>query len=261
MFFFPFRDDNPTRATPLISYVLLGLCVLMFFWQVSLGAAQREAIMAYGMIPARLFGTEAGYALPAAIPAWMTTISSMFLHGGFMHLAGNMLYLWIFADNVEDSIGRAKFILFYILCGIAAALTQALVDVNSAVPMIGASGAIAGVLGAYLLLHPRANIRCLVGFFIFFRTVNVPAFLVLGGWIGLQFMSLGQVDSGVAYLAHIGGFIAGMALIPFFKKPHVKLFDRPHSRAFEVKPVARGGHIPSVAPRANKPRKKGPWDA
>ena len=258
MFFFPFRDDNPTHAKPLISYILLGLCVMIFFWQISLGMAQRDAILAYGMVPARLFGLEAAYGLPNAIPAWMTTISSMFLHGGFMHLAGNMLYLWIFADNVEDSIGRGKFIVFYVLCGIAAALTQALVDVHSAVPMIGASGAIAGVLGAYLLLHPRANIRCLVGFFVFFRTVNVPAFLVLGGWLVLQFMSLGQVDSGVAYLAHIGGFMAGMALIPFFKKPHIRLFDRPHSRAFEVTPVRGGGHIPQIKSAPKK--RNGPWD-
>lgn len=259
MFFFPFRDDNPTRARPLISHILLGLCVLLFFWQVSLGAAQREAVLAFGMIPARLFGSDAAYGLPTVIPAWMTTISSMFLHGGFMHLAGNMLYLWIFADNVEDSIGRAKFIVFYVLCGIAAALTQAMVDIHSAVPMIGASGAIAGVLGAYLLLHPRANIRCLVGLFIFFRTVNVPAFFVLGGWIALQFMSLGQIDSNVAYLAHIGGFVAGMALIPFFKKPHVRLFDRPLSRAFEVTPVRRGGHIPQIGQSRNTKSKTGPW--
>ena len=175
-----------------------------------------------------------------------------------MHLAGNMLYLWIFADNVEDSIGRGKFILFYIICGIAAALTQAAVDIHSPVPMIGASGAIAGILGAYLLLHPRANIRCLVGFFIFFRTVNVPAFFVLGGWLALQFLSLGQVDSGVAYLAHIGGFLAGMALIPFFKKPHIKLFDAPHSRAFEVTPVTRAGHIPQINRQNSRP--KGPWE-
>ena len=258
MFFFPFRDDNPTRSKPYVSYILFGLCVMMFFWQASLGLAQREAILAYGMVPARLFGSDAAYGLPQVIPAWMTTISSMFLHGGVMHLAGNMLYLWIFADNVEDSIGRGKFVLFYIICGIAAALTQAAVDIHSPVPMIGASGAIAGVLGAYLLLHPRANIRCLVGFFIFFRTVNVPAFLVLGGWLALQFLSLGQVDSGVAYLAHIGGFLAGMALIPFFKKPHIKLFDAPHSRAFEVTPVTRAGHIPQINRQNNRP--KGPWE-
>ena len=228
MFFFPIRDDNPTRARPIISYIVLALCMSVFFWQISLGDAQRDAILALGMVPVRLFAPEAAYGLPNVIPAWMTLISSMFLHGGFMHLAGNMLYLWIFSDNVEDSIGRRNFVIFYLLCGIAAALSQAFVDVRSNIPMIGASGAIAGVLGAYLLLHPRANIRCLVGFFIFFRMINVPAFLVLGGWIGLQFMSLGQVGGGggVAYWAHIGGFVAGMALIPFFKKPHVKLFSK-----------------------------------
>ncbi|MGC6535544.1 MAG: rhomboid family intramembrane serine protease [Parvibaculales bacterium] len=256
MFFLPLRDDNPTRSRPLIAYILLAACILVFFWQISLGSAQQQAVLAYGMIPARLFGSEAAYGMPSLIPAWMTTISSMFLHGGFMHLAGNMLYLWIFGDNVEDSIGRRNFVIFYVLCGIAAALSQAMVDPSSPIPMIGASGAIAGVLGAYLLLHPRANIRCIIGFFIFFRLINVPAFLVLGGWIGLQFMSLGQIDSNVAYVAHIGGFIAGMLLIPFFKKKHVKLFDKPHSRAFAVSPVSTGGHIPQIG----KKRRKTPWD-
>lgn len=264
MFFLPLRDDNPTHARPLIAYALLAACILLFGWQVSLGAAGRDAVMAYGMIPARLFGVETAQYVPHAIPAWATTISSMFLHGGYMHLAGNMLYLWIFGDNVEDSIGRRNFVIFYILCGIAAALSQALVDPASPVPMIGASGAIAGVLGAYLLLHPRANIRCIIGFFIFFRLINVPAYLVLGGWIGLQFMSLGQIDSNVAYVAHIGGFLAGMALIPFFKKKHVKLFDKPHSRAFSVSPV--GGHIPQIGGKRRRPSgqspkgSKGPWE-
>ena len=181
----------------------------------------------------------------------------MFMHGGFMHLAGNMLYLWIFSDNIEDSLGRGKFIVFYALCGIAAALAQALVDVQSLTPMIGASGAIAGILGGYLLLHPRANVRCIVGFFIFFKTINVPAFLVLGLWIGLQFLNLGQTGSGVAYLAHIGGFAAGMLLIPFFKKPHIPLFGAPQSQSFEISPTQRvSTHIPSITQR-----RKGPWDA
>lgn len=260
MFFFPIRDDNPTRARPIISYIVLALCMSVFFWQISLGDAQRDAILALGMVPVRLFAPEAAYGLPNVIPAWMTLISSMFLHGGFMHLAGNMLYLWIFSDNVEDSIGRRNFVIFYLLCGIAAALSQAFVDVRSDIPMIGASGAIAGVLGAYLLLHPRANIRCLVGFFIFFRMINVPAFLVLGGWIGLQFMSLGQVGGGggVAYWAHIGGFVAGMALIPFFKKPHVKLFSKPVSRAFQVQGLAP--HIPQVGKSARKAKPKTPQE-
>jgi len=164
-----------------------------------------------------------------------------------MHLGGNMLYLWIFSDNVEDSIGRGRFIIFYLLCGVCAAFAQALTDPSSPVPMVGASGAIAGVLGAYLLLHPRANIRCIVGILVFFRVMNVPAFLVLGGWIILQFTNLGQVGSNVAYVAHIGGFVAGMALIPFFKRRHVRLFEPAHTKAFEVSRVqASPTHIPNV---------------
>lgn len=256
MFFFPLSDDNPTHQKPWLSYAILGLCVLIFGWQLSLGDAQQETIIAFGMVPARLFGFERAYDLPYAIPGWLTIASSMFMHGGFMHLAGNMLYLWIFSDNVEDSIGRTKFIAFYALCGIAAALSQALVDIQSLTPMIGASGAIAGVLGGYLLLHPRANVRCILGFFIFFKVINVPAFLVLGFWIGLQFLNLGQTGSNVAYLAHIGGFISGMALIPFFKKPHIKLFGARQSQTFEISPTRRVSvHIPSIAAR-----RKGPWD-
>ena len=131
-----------------------------------------------------------------------------------------------------------------------AAFAQALTDPSSPVPMVGASGAIAGVLGAYMLLHPRANIRCIVGILIFFRVMNVPAFLVLGGWIVLQFTNLGQVGSNVAYVAHIGGFIAGMVLIPFFKQPHVRLFEPAHSKAFSVSRVnASPAHIPNVTRR------------
>ena len=256
MFFFPLNDDNPPHSRPFLSYILLAACVLIFFWQLSFSAEnQRIAIYAYGMIPARLFGFALPYNLPYEVPAFFTLISSMFLHGGLMHLLGNMLYLWIFADNVEDCIGRYKFFLFYLLCGTLAALAQALVDVRSPIPMIGASGAIAGVLGAYFMLYPRANIRCLLIIFFFFRMVNVPAYLVLGGWIILQFFSLGQSASNVAYVAHIGGFIAGMALVLVFKKPEVKLFSKPHSRAFDVTTVRHAPHIPHIARK-----RKHPWD-
>ena len=261
MFFFPLRDDNPTHGRPYISWAVLALCILVFMWQISLGAAQHAAVLAYGMIPARLFGFDLPVGTPELVPDWMTLFSSMFMHGGIMHLAGNMLYLWIFSDNVEDSIGHGKFIVFYALCGVAAALAQAFVDIRSPIPMIGASGAIAGVLGSYLLLHPRANVRCIVGIFIFFRLVNVPAFIVLGGWIALQFLSLGQTGSGVAYVAHIGGFVAGMALIPVFKKPHIPLFDKPHSRAFSVEPLTGNSHIPTIPRRNAEPdNRRTPWD-
>lgn len=245
MFFFPLRDDNPTRRSPILSWLLIAASCLVFFWQLSLGAAMHEAISQLGVVPAALFGTSP--VPPQNLPAWMTIFSSMFLHGGFMHLFGNMLFLWIFGDNVEDSIGRGKYLGFYLLCGIAAALAQAGLNPDSQVPMIGASGAIAGILGAYLLLHPFANVRCIVGFFIFFRFINVPAWIILSGWLGVQFLNLGQLDSdqgGVAYVAHIGGFLAGMLLIFFFKQPNIRLFARAESRAFAVERVRRSPHLP-----------------
>jgi len=183
-----------------------------------------------------------------------------------------MLYLWIFGDNVEDAVGtRGRYIALYLICGTAAALAQALVDPQSDIPMIGASGAIAGMLGAYLMLYPRANIQCLVGFFIFFRVINVPAFLVLSVWIGLQFLNLGQPGSGVAYVAHIGGFVAGMVLILVFKKPGVGLFAAANSKPFHVVKSANSkSHIPSmVRPERDtsdqhsqpyRRQKRHPWD-
>ncbi len=257
MFFFPLRDDNETLQTPHITWVILLSCVVAFIWQMSLGREEQLVIFAYGMIPARLFGLSDFPSEIANVPAWTTLVSSMFLHGGFMHLAGNMLYLWIFADNVEDSCGRAKFVALYLFSGIAAALSQAAIDPQSVTPMIGASGAIAGTLGAYLMLHPQANVRCLIGIFIFFRMINIPAFIVLGGWIALQFLNLGQTESNVAYVAHIGGFVAGMALIPFMRRPGVALFAAGRSRAFELSTMRR--HVPQIPPLSQRPRAN-PWD-
>ena len=257
MFFFPLRDDNPTSKTPWVNWVIIALCCFMFLVQLSQGSYNKVLIQGLGVTPAVLFGQNYLPFEYQFVPSWATVLTSMFLHGGIMHLLGNMLYLWIFGDNIEDCIGsKFRYISLYVCCGIAAAFAQSLVDPNSMVPMIGASGAIAGMLGAYLVLHPRANIICLVGFFVFFRTVNVPAFLVLGGWIGLQFLNLGQVDSGVAYVAHIGGFVAGVILIPFFKQAHVPLFDKSHSKAFRIdrvqsKDLAKGLHVPSM-PRKSK---------
>ena len=161
----------------------------------------------------------------------------MFLHGGFFHIAGNMLYLWIFGDNVEDSMGTVKFIIFYLLCGTIAALCQGLVDPESQIPMVGASGAIAGVLGAYLMLYPKANVKCLVFIIIIIQMIRVPAFLVLGFWLVLQFFSIPgsiDMDGGTAYFAHIGGFLAGMILIPFFKNKDVKLFHEQNTSSWQV---------------------------
>lgn len=223
----PLNDDNPTRTTPFVSWSLLGACVAVFLWQLSLGPeGMRAAVYAYGVIPDVLLG---GSRLPpelAAVPAPLTVVTSMFLHGGWLHLIGNMLYLWIFADNVEDGMGHGRFALFYLLCGIAAALAQALPAPDSQVPMIGASGAMSGVLGAYLLLHPRAHVLVLIPLGFLSQVVRLPAMLVLGLWFLLQLLSEAAAGegAGVAFRAHIGGFVAGMLLLPLFKKPRVRLF-------------------------------------
>lgn len=225
---FPLHDDNPGRHTPYISYLLIISCILVFFWQLSLGRFGQHAVYSLGMIPAVLFEFKHLPADLAIIPAWATLFSSMFLHGGWMHLIGNMLYLWIFGNNVEDAMGHGRFLLFYLICGLAAAFTQALPNPESVVPMIGASGAISGVLGAYLLLYPHARVLVVIpiGFYPF--TTRLKAGWVLGFWFLLQiFNSLATATDqtgGVAWGAHIGGFVAGMALIPLFKRKRVRLF-------------------------------------
>jgi len=223
----PLRDDNPTQLTPVVSYAIIAACVLVFLWQISLGANQQAAVYSLGLIPAVLLQ---GASLPpelTTVPPLATVFTSMFLHGGWLHLIGNMLYLWIFADNIEDAMGHGRFVVFYLLCGIAAALAQALPAPGSGIPMIGASGAISGVLGAYLLLHPRAHVMVLIPLGFFSQVTRLPALLVLALWFGLQLISeLGASEgAGVAFRAHIGGFVAGMALIPFFKYRRVKLFS------------------------------------
>jgi membrane associated rhomboid family serine protease len=176
----------------------------------------------YALIPARLFA-------PAVLnngqlPVVATILTSMFLHGGIPHIAGNMLYLWIFGNNIEDDTGRVRFIFFYLLCGTAAAMTHALLNRSSVVPMIGASGAISGVLGAYLLLYPRARVVTLLFFGFYIRTVEIPAVFVLGSWFVIQFLSALSSSSsggGIAWYAHVGGFVAGMMLIGLFKRSTV----------------------------------------
>jgi membrane associated rhomboid family serine protease len=216
----PLKDDNPTHTIPLVNYALLASCIAVFLWQVSLGAQAQAAIYAYGLIPDVLLGDAKLPPELRAVPAWMTVFTSMFMHGGFLHLLGNMLYLWIFADNVEDRMGHGRFIVFYLLCGIGAALAQALPDPDSQIPMVGASGAISGVLGAYLLMFPRAHVLVLIPLGLFTQLVRLPAMLVLGLWFGMQLLSemYAQEGAGVAFRAHIGGFVAGMLLLPIFRK-------------------------------------------
>ena len=215
----PLRDDNPTRTVPFVNYALIAGCVLVFLWEVSLGPHAQAAILSYGLIPDVLLGDARLAPELAVVPAWLTVFTSMFLHGGWMHLIGNMLYLWIFADNVEDRLGHGRFVVFYALCGIAAALAQALPDPDSQVPMVGASGAISGVLGAYLLMFPRAHVLVLLPLGPLSQLVRLPALLVLGLWFAMQLLSemFAAEGAGVAFRAHIGGFVAGLLLLPVFR--------------------------------------------
>jgi membrane associated rhomboid family serine protease len=226
----PLRDDNPAGVTPIVTVSLIAACTLVFLYQASLPPRAGEMfVYEFGAIPAVVFGNAALPPEVAGTPALVSLITSMFLHGGWMHLIGNMLYLWIFGDNIEDAMGHGKFAIFYVLCGIIAVVSHAVTDPSSEVPMVGASGAISGVLGAYLLLFPHAQVLVLIPLGIFTRLMYVPAAVVLGLWFVMQVlsggMSLGREGGGVAFFAHIGGFLAGMALIGFFKRPGVRLFS------------------------------------
>ena len=228
----PLHDDNPTEITPVLTVFFIGLSVLVFLWQVSLGPEGGEAaVLSLGVIPAVLLGNAQLPEPLALIPAELTVFTSMFMHGGFMHLAGNMLYLWIFGNNVEDAMGHGRFIIFYFLCGIAAVVGQVMQNPDSTIPMIGASGAISGVLGAYLLLYPHARVLVAIPLGFYLHLVRLPAGWVLGFWFVIQIISSLAADPGspgVAWFAHIGGFIAGMALIPFFKYRRVPLLHPAH---------------------------------
>jgi len=212
----PLKDDNPTSGRPIVTYFLIAICVLIFLIQIgSQSYKTGQLFYSYGLIPSVLMGHNQ---LPMdlyAVPAFVTIFSSMFMHGGFMHLIGNMLYMWIFADNIEDNLGPVKFLIFYLLAGVGAAMTQVLMDTTSQIPMVGASGAIGGVLGAYLINHPNARVLVLIPFGFFSQLIKIRALYVLGFWFILQFISSG---GGIAYAAHIGGFVSGMILILFFNK-------------------------------------------
>jgi membrane associated rhomboid family serine protease len=209
----PIKDDLPIRSTPWITMGLIAVNLFVFLYEASLGAHVEQLIVSYGAIPSVLMQNS-------PIPP-MTVFTSMFLHAGILHVGGNMLYLWIFGNNIEDVMGPGRFILFYLMCGIVAVYGHAWVEPASQVPMVGASGAVSGVLGAYLLLFPRARVLTLLPLGFFTQMVHIPALWVLGFWIVVQLVnglsSLNQVG-GVAWFAHIGGFLAGMLLIPVFKK-------------------------------------------
>jgi membrane associated rhomboid family serine protease len=219
----PLKDRNPTRRFPIITILLIVINILVFIYQLSLGLRLEGFYYKFSVIPSRIFDTiHSEIFRPLTI---LTVFTSMFLHGGWLHLGGNMLYLWVFGDNVEDKLGHGRFLVFYLLCGVAATSLHIFIDPTSTVPTIGASGAISGVLGAYILMFPRARVLTLIPIFIFIQLAELPAFIILGFWFILQFfngiLSLGYATSGmggVAWWAHIGGFIAGLLLVLPFRK-------------------------------------------
>ncbi|MGH2351407.1 MAG: rhomboid family intramembrane serine protease [Chloroflexota bacterium] len=226
----PVSDENPSRSTPFVTYLLVAANVLVFLYQISLGNQVEAFIRSCAFVPAELV-TGQDLPPPSCVqPPYLTMFTSMFMHGGLLHIGSNMLYLWIFGNNVEDSMGTIKFLLFYLLCGLLAALTQTFVTIASnpeaaGIPNLGASGAIAGVLGGYLLLFPHARVKTLVILGFFISMARIPAVIVLGLWFVLQFLQgiteVGDVSGavgGVAVWAHIGGFVAGLVLVKLFAR-------------------------------------------
>ena len=219
----PIRDENPTRRTPHLTWLLIAINVGVFLFEISLGETGfAEFTSRYGLVPATITGGDLGIARPldGSMGSLITPLSSMFLHGGWLHLIGNMWFLYIFGDNVEDTLGKARFLLFYLAGGFGAALMQVIVDPSSALPMVGASGAISAVLAGYVRLHPHARILTLVPIFIFIQFIELPAYIFIFIWFGLQLLSgmsglMQGADGGggVAWWAHIGGFVVGFVMI------------------------------------------------
>ncbi|MEJ7750695.1 MAG: rhomboid family intramembrane serine protease [Thermoleophilaceae bacterium] len=257
---FPLKDDIPTRRFPVLTVSIIAINIVMFFgFQGAFfgsDAEFNERVVEYGAIPyevthpgkgcgASVSGELAcegqagvGGEAPSQPSTWLTILTSMFMHGGLLHIAGNMLFLWVFGNNIEDSMGRVKFVIFYLLGGVAALLAQTLFSPDAAVPTIGASGAVAAVLGGYALLYPRARVVTLVFIVIFFTVIQLPALLVLGAWFVLQALNgaselvqpVGE-GGGVAYFAHIGGFVFGLLVIKLFANREQDDYERGHRTA------------------------------
>lgn len=261
MVFIPIKDIN-RRVWVRFHYVtvaLIALCVAVFAWQVAGGDhGYQRGIYGLGMIPAVLIGDARLDPELVLVPPYLTLLTSLFLHGGFMHLIGNLLFLWVFGDNVEDAMGHRRFLAFFVVCGVIAGIAHALSDPSSQVPTIGASGAISGVLGAYLVLHPRVKIWVLAFVWL---PLKLPAWVVLGLWALLQLANTflaGAEATGVAWWAHIAGFAAGAGLIRFFKYPHVVLFDQSEDGDIKVGGLRLRKRKPP-AKEENKPAGRGPW--
>ena len=218
----PIRDRNPSGTFPFVTVSIIALNILVFLFELSMGQGLDSFLFQFGVVPIKVYYSTD---IPGSniINTYFPFLSFMFLHGGFVHLIGNMWYLWIFGDNVEDRLGRVKFIIFYLICGIGSAIVHVYFNSQSEVPCVGASGAIAGVLGAYMVTFPRARVLVLIPLFIVWQTIELPAIIVLGFWFLIQFFSgTASISSthggGVAWWAHIGGFVLGVILIKLFPK-------------------------------------------
>jgi membrane associated rhomboid family serine protease len=245
---FPYKDDNPTILTPYLTVatIVLTSVIWVLFQKAGAEPGLSQSVCDLGVIPSRLFGAEAEPIMTQRGPvvvcpnapsfAWYTVVTSVFLHGGWFHLIGNMWFLWVFGNNIEDAMGPGRFVAFYLFCGVIAAAAQILVQPGSPVPMVGASGAISGIMGAYLVLYPTARVHMLVVLFVFITRVTVPAYIMLLYWVvlqaigGLPTMAGATTGGGVAFLAHLGGFFAGLLTIKLFAKPELLAAHKAHAR-------------------------------
>jgi membrane associated rhomboid family serine protease len=235
---FPYKDENPTEKPAIVTVAIILANVLVFILLQGAGAEGplARSVCHFGLIPGEIFqrarpgsGVELApgvVCIVDAIPKYWTVLTSMFVHGGWFHLIGNMVFLWVFGNNIEDAMGHVKFLIFYLLCGTAAAAAQTLVSPHSVIPMVGASGAISGVLGAYILLYPRVRVHTLIILPIYITTVALPAYVMLGYWALLQILSglgsLSEIEKGgVAFFAHVGGFLTGLILVKLFASDEV----------------------------------------
>jgi membrane associated rhomboid family serine protease len=216
--FLPLKDDNPTNTFPFVTLGLILVNCLIFYHQITLNfSAGERFVFLWGAIPYQITQGEVLHG-KGLVPPILTLFSSMFLHGGFLHIIGNMLYLWIFGNNIEDTLGHFRFLVFYLIAGLSAGLVQVFSDPLSTTPMIGASGAVAGILGAYVLLFPGARVVTLMFIFIFIKMIRVPALIILGFWFLIQVLNItGGSEGGVAWFAHLGGFMAGLVLVKVFQ--------------------------------------------
>ncbi|MDX8347498.1 rhomboid family intramembrane serine protease [Cognatiyoonia sp. IB215446] len=253
---FPIRDHNPSERVPYVTLALIAINVIVFVSEMALVQTERQLAQYYfdyALIPARLAEGENYAAL----------VTSVFLHGGFMHLAGNMLFLWIFGDNMEDEMGHVPFLIFYLACGVLASLAQFAAEPTSVIPMVGASGAIAGVMGGYLLLFPKARVDIFIFFIVFFRIFPIPAWIMLGLWFGLQLLNGVTADvsgGGVAYWAHAGGFVIGLVgtLPLWLRLGGPQFWTRTEGHPPHPEATYGRSSIPTV-PRSGAKRRGSPW--